>query len=109
MATNFQISDVTVTHVRGSGPGGQNRNKRWTGIRLVHEPTGIVVMATERRSQTENLSAAFKRLAERLRVRFLVRKARVKTAPTRASERRRLTGKKFQSTKKGNRHFKREE
>ena len=33
-----------------SGPGGQHRNRTESGVRLTHRPTGIVVLATERRS-----------------------------------------------------------
>lgn len=97
--------DVEVTHVRGSGPGGQNRNKRWTGVRLTHIPTGIVVMATERRSQLQNLGAAFERLAERLQKLFAVKKKRVKTNPGRASDEKRIRSKKHNSSKKRDRRF----
>src|SRR3954468_19907729 len=53
---------------RGSGPGGQKRNKTSSSIRLVHEPTGITVIAAESRSQAENKGRAFRRLRVRLAV-----------------------------------------
>jgi hypothetical protein len=49
---------------RASGPGGQHRNKTESAIRLVHQPTGITVTATERRSQHENRAKAIERLRE---------------------------------------------
>lgn len=55
-----------ITFVKASGPGGQHRNKRETGVRLVHGAAGVVVMATERRSQARNRDLAFERMAERL-------------------------------------------
>lgn len=55
-----------VEFIRGSGPGGQHRNKVETGIRLTHPPSGLVIMATERRSQSMNRDLAFKRLAAKL-------------------------------------------
>lgn len=56
-----------VSFVRGSGPGGQHRNKVETGVRLVHPPSGIVIVATDDRSQTRNRENAFERLVEKLR------------------------------------------
>ena len=103
MAMNFRTQDVVITHVRGSGPGGQNRNKRWSGVRLVHLPTGIQVVATERRSQAQNLSMAFERLEEKVRARYFVKKARVKTVPSRGAKANRLNEKIRQSKKKSHR------
>lgn len=55
-------------HVRRSGPGGQNRNKVETGIVLTHEPTGVMVEASERRTQLENRVVAIRRLRRALAV-----------------------------------------
>jgi protein subunit release factor B len=85
--------DVEVTFVKGSGPGGQHRNKRETGVRLHHVPTGIVVTATERRERPQNLSLAWERLRCALVARRRQPKPRRPTRPTRASVQRRLTEK----------------
>jgi len=86
-----------VEFVRDSGPGGQHRNKRYTGVRLVHEPTGLVVMATERRSQSMNKELAFERMADKLKAKQHRPKKRKPTRPTRGSVTRRLDAK----TKRG--------
>jgi len=48
--------------LRVSGPGGQNRNRRDTAVRLTHEPTGLIAQASERRSQHQNREEALDRL-----------------------------------------------
>ena len=95
--------DCRVEFVRDSGPGGQHRNKRYTGVRLVHEGSGTVVMATERRSQSMNRDLAFERMAERLRALQHRPKKRKATKPTKASIRRRLDAKSKASRKKADR------
>lgn len=79
------------------GPGGQHRNKVETGVRLTHRPSGLVVQATERRSQSANRDAAFERLAEKLIEMQKVRKPRRATRPSAGAKAARLEGKKRKS------------
>ena len=51
---------------RGSGPGGQKRNKTNNAVRLTHTPTGISVTAGESRSLQENKLYALRRLRLKL-------------------------------------------
>jgi protein subunit release factor A len=92
--------EVKVSTFRGSGPGGQHRNKVETAVRLVHEPTGIVVVAAESRSQVRNRDLAFERLQKRLRALNHKPRPRVPTRRTRAAAERRLRDKQARSRKK---------
>lgn len=47
---------------QGSGPGGQKRNRVYSGIRLVHEPSGLSIEADARRESRRNLEDALHRL-----------------------------------------------
>ncbi len=60
---------------RSSGPGGQKRNKTSSGVRLRHQPTGVIVTAVEDRSQHVNKARAVRRLraAIALTVRYPIR------------------------------------
>lgn len=58
------LKDCDVETKRGSGKGGQNRNKRDTAVRIVHRPSGAVGESQEERSQLQNKRTAFKRMAE---------------------------------------------
>lgn len=57
------IKDCDVTYFKGSGAGGQNRNKRDTAVRIVHPPSGAKAECQEQRTQGQNKKIAFKRLA----------------------------------------------
>src|SRR5215472_15865765 len=82
--------DCDLEYFSAGGPGGQHRNKVETGVRLTHRPTGLVATATERRSRSANLAAAFERMSERLEEQQRVLPPRHPTRPTAASRERRL-------------------
>ena len=92
--------DIEVTFFRASGPGGQHRNVRETGVRIRHIPTGIAVSATERRSQAENRQVALERLEAALERLSRRRKRRIPTRATASSRERRLRLKKLRSERK---------
>jgi len=96
-------TECTVEFVKDSGPGGQHRNKRETGVRIVHLPSGTVVTATERRSQPQNLEAAFERLIVILKARNHVPRKRRPSRPTLGSVKRRLESKHIHSAHKSSR------
>jgi hypothetical protein len=60
------LSHCDIRAVRGSGPGGQHRNKVSTGIVIKYLPLGVSGEATERRSQAQNREVAIERLRVRL-------------------------------------------
>lgn len=58
------IAQCEVDTYRSSGPGGQKRNKTSSAVRLRHQPTGLIVTATEERSQHLNRLRALRRMRE---------------------------------------------
>jgi len=58
------VRQCIVDAYRASGPGGQKRNKTSSAVRLRHEPTGLVAIAEEDRSQHVNKTRAVRRLRE---------------------------------------------
>ncbi|MEI8386256.1 MAG: peptide chain release factor-like protein [Verrucomicrobiota bacterium] len=58
--------DILQIFHRSSGPGGQHVNKVSTAVTLKHIPTGLIVTATDSRSQSQNRALARERLEEKL-------------------------------------------
>ncbi len=58
-------SEIDIQQTKGSGPGGQNRNKVSCACRMTHKPTGIVVFIDGRDFQ-QNRKRAFKILSARV-------------------------------------------
>jgi protein subunit release factor A len=94
--------EVVIEVFRASGPGGQHVNRTESALRIVHPPSGVVVIAQDSSSQHRNREIAFERLIERLVRLNYVPPKRVATKPTRASKERRIGGKKLRGvTKRG--------
>jgi protein subunit release factor B len=57
--------DFIVEPFKGSGPGGQNKNKVMSCCRIYHPASGAVAQATEQRDFHQNKKVAFQRLVEK--------------------------------------------
>ena len=57
-------NDFVITNIKGSGKGGQHRNKKATGVRIKHPESGAQGVATDSKSQKQNRRNAFQRLVD---------------------------------------------
>ena len=63
---NIPKKDLRIETIRGTGPGGQHKNKTDSACRITHLPTGITAFADER-SQKHSKKAAMAQLIERIK------------------------------------------
>ena len=122
------MSEIELTAITGSGPGGQHVNRSATRIALrwnlhttralddlqrqralavlksrVDADGAIRIVAGEYRSQMQNRAAALQRLSQLLARALVVPKKRKATRPTKSSVERRLTEKRARSNTKKDR------
>jgi peptide chain release factor 1 len=58
-----EAKDFRTDKYRGTGPGGQHRNKTDSCVRITHIESGLSASACASRSQHQNRKAAFRKLA----------------------------------------------
>lgn len=59
-------SDLHIVYTRGSGPGGQHKNKVETCVVITHIPTGLKERCQDTRSRERNLNLAKERLEKKI-------------------------------------------
>lgn len=60
---HITIKDCEVQTFRVGGKGGQRKDKRDTGVRIIHHPSGGRGVCSEHRTQGQNKKFAFSRMA----------------------------------------------
>lgn len=60
------MKDIDIIYTKGTGPGGQHKNKTQSCVILTHKPTGIKAKV-DGRNQHHNYDNALKELKKRLR------------------------------------------
>ena len=71
-------SDCRFDYYKGTGAGGQKRNKTENCCRVTHLPSGAVGKSEEGRSKDHNKKTAFRRMAETKEFQFWAKKEAMK-------------------------------
>lgn len=74
LAFSVSINDCEVQTFRAGGKGGQNQNKRDTGVRVIHHESGARGEARDERSQLQNKRLAFTRMVESAEFQLYIKK-----------------------------------
>lgn len=98
------LAQCRVETFRSGGKGGQHQNRTDSGVRLVHEPTGVRAESRTDRSQHRNKQLALQRLRAKLERRNARRTPRIPTTVPAAERRKRLEGKRKRAHTKVLRH-----
>lgn len=61
---SVKMDDLEVQTFRAGGKGGQNQNKRDTGVRIKHAPSGAVAESRSERTQLGNKKLALAKLGK---------------------------------------------
>ncbi|KAJ5896032.1 peptide chain release factor-like protein [Penicillium subrubescens] len=59
-------ADLTISYLKGTGPGGQKINKTNSAVQIIHAPSGIVVKCQATRSRSQNEKIARSLLADKV-------------------------------------------
>jgi peptide chain release factor 1 len=62
----MEKKDLKISYTRGSGPGGQHKNKVETCVTVTHLPTGLSERCQDTRSKNRNLKIALQRLESKI-------------------------------------------
>lgn len=64
--------------MRGTGPGGQNKNKRETACKITHIPSGITAYCQDERTRESNYRLALKTIEQRIAEEKVNKKAEIR-------------------------------
>lgn len=87
------LAQCRVDTFRAGGKGGQHQNTTESGVRLVHQPTGVRASSRNQRSQHRNRRIALDRLRRKLEKRNRREAPRIPTKVPEREKRKRLADK----------------
>ncbi|MCX6641466.1 MAG: peptide chain release factor-like protein [bacterium] len=90
---NKLLQEIRFEVFASGGPGGQHANKTASGVRAVHDPTGLWAISRDHRSQYRNRILATQRLIAKLTASFHRPRPRIATSVPRQAHERRLRSK----------------